>query len=422
MKETMTRESHNARLWTLRSLIFVLAFWAISSQTIARADVISDWNAIGVTACLTAGRGPASYVDLAYMHLAVYDAVNAIDGEYSVFAVSPSTVPVGASQEAAAVAAAYKVLIALFPSQNIFLDAQYATSLAAIPNGQAKTDGIAVGEETAALFLASRAGDGRNAPVTYTPGSGPGAWVPTPPAFLPPSVPWMGQMRPFAIPSASSFRIEGPPALSSPEYAADFNEVKSLGAINSTTRTAEQTVIGLFYTDPGPAQTGRCFRKIAMEHGMDVADNARLFGALYASLADSAIASIEAKYYYGLWRPITAIRAADTDGNPDTEVDPTWTPLVPTPNHPDYVSGHGATWGGFSEALRQFFGTKQINATMTSVVTGTERNFTSTDQINNEIIDARVYVGFHTRTADVHGVLMGKRIAKYIAKNYFQPR
>ena len=184
-----------------------------------------------------------------------------------------------------------------------------------------------------------------------------------------------------------------------------------------------ETVIGLFSIQiPARRKQVAASAKIAMEHGMDVADNARLFGALYASLADSAISAFEAKYYYGLWRPITAIRAADTDGNPDTEVDPTWTPLVPTPNHPDYVSGHRATWGGFSEALRQFFGTKQINATMTSVVTGTERNFTSTDQINNEIIDARVYVGFHTRTADVHGILMGKRIAKYIAKNFFQPR
>jgi hypothetical protein len=422
MKRSISLESRSFKLGILRIWMSVLAFCAIGSQTIARADVISDWNAIGVTACLTAGRGPASYVDLAYMQLAVYDAVNAIDGEYSVFAVSPSTVPAGASQEAAAVAAAYRVLIALFPSQNIFLDAQYATSLAAIPNGQSKTDGIAVGEETAALFLASRVGDGRNAPIIYTPGSGPGAWVPTPPAFLPPSHPWMAKMRPFGIPSASSFRTEGPPALTSPEYAADFNEVKSLGAINSTTRTAEQTEIGLFYTDPGPAQTGRCFRQLAMEQGMDLADNARLFGALYASLADSAIASFEAKYYYGFWRPITAIRAADTDGNPDTEVDPTWTPLVSTPNHPDYVSTHSATWGGFSEALRQFFGTKRINITQTSVVTGTTHNFTSTDDVNKEIIDARVYVGIHTRTADVHGVLMGKRIAKYIAKHYFQPK
>ena len=385
----------------------------------ARADAVTDWNAFGVSAVLTAARMAGGYVDLAYMHIAMYDAVNAIDGRYSEFAVHPSHVPAGSSKDAAAIAAAYRVLIALFPTQQVVLDANYAASLAAIPDSQEKADGIAIGAEVASLFLASRVGDGRDAPVTYTSGSGPGAWVPTSPA--PPIVVYLSQMRPFAMRTASQFRGDGPPALTSEQYTSDFNEIKNLGCLDCPARTEEQRVIGLFYTDPGPAQTGRAFRQIAHDYPMSLSDNARLFAMLYVALADAAIASVETKYYYGFWRPITAVREADTDGNPNTVADPNWTPLFTTPNFPDYVSTHSATWGAFSETLRQFFGTKNVNVTMTSAVTGTTRHFTSTDDINKEIIDARVYVGFHFRTADVHGVLMGKKIGRLVAKNCFQP-
>ncbi len=391
----------------------------IGLPSAARADAITDWNAYGVSAAVTAARMPGGYVDLAYMHISMYDAVNAIDGRYSVFAVHPTNVPAGSSKEAAAIAAAYSVLIALFPAQQVVLDANYAASLAAIPDSQGKADGIAVGAEVASLFLASRAGDGRDAPITYTPGTGPGAWIPTSP--IPPAVVYLSQMRPFAMQTASQFRGDGPPALSSEQYTADFNEIKNLGCLDCLARTEEQRAIGLFYTDSALAQTGRAFRQVAHDYPMSLADNARLFAMLYVALGDAAIASVETKYYYGFWRPITAVRQADTDGNPDTVADPTWTPLSTTPNFPDYVSTHSATWGAFSETLRQFFGTKNISFTMTSGVTGTTRHFTSTDDINKEIIDARVYVGFHFRTADVHGVLMGKKIGRLVAKNYFRP-
>jgi hypothetical protein len=401
-------------------LKFALTLLVLSGlPSAARADAVTDWNAYGVSAVITAARGPGGYVDLAYMHLAMYDAVNAIDGRYSVFAVHPANVPAGSSKEAAAIAAAYNVLLTLFPGQQVVLDANYSASLAAIPDSQEKADGIAVGAEVAFLFLASRAGDGRNAPITYTPGSGPGAWIPTSPA--PPLVVYLSQMRPFAMETASQFRGDGPPALTSEQYTADFNEIKNLGCLNCPARTEEQRIIGLFYTDPGPAQTARGFRQVALDYPMNLADDARLFAMLYVALGDAAIASVESKYYYGFWRPITAIRQADTDGNPDTIADPAWTPLSLTPNFPDYVSTHSATWGAFSETLRQFFGTKKVNFTLTSVVTGTTRNFTSTDDINKEIIDARVYVGFHFRTADVHGVVMGKKIGRLVAKHYFQP-
>ena len=407
----------NAKTYIVVRTLLLLT--VISLPPVALADAVTDWNSHGATAVVAGGRGPGGYIDLAYMHVAVYDAVNAIDGRYTVFAVSPTNVPVGASKDAAAVAAAYTVLRTLFPAQQVTLDARYAASLATIPDGQAKTDGIAVGIETALLFLASRVGDGRDAPVMYTPGSGPGAWIPTSPA--PPAVVYLSQMRPFAMATASQFRADGPPALTSEQYTADFNEIKRLGCLNCPERTEEQRIIGLFYTDVGPAQTARGFRQLALDHPMGIADNARLFAMLYVALGDATIACVESKYYFGFWRPITAVRNADTDGNPDTVADPAWVPLAATPNHPDYVSGHSAQWGSFSETIRQFFGTKNINFTMTSVVTGTTRNFTSTDDINKEIIDARVYVGFHFRTADVHGVLMGKKIGRLVAKNYFQP-
>ena len=269
---------------------------------------------------------PGGYVDLAYMHISMYDAVNAIDGRYSVFAVHPTNVPAGSSKEAAAIAAAYSVLIALYPAQHVVLDANYASSLAAIPDSQGKADGIAVGAEVASLFLASRAGDGRDAPITYTPGSGPGAWIPTSP--IPPAVVYLSQMRPFAMETASQFRADGPPALTSHQYTEDFNEIKNLGCLDCPARTEEQRVIGLFYTDPALAQTGRAFRQVAHDYPMSLADNARLFAMLYVALADAAIGSVESKYYYGFWRPITAIRAADTDGNPNTLADPELDPVI----------------------------------------------------------------------------------------------
>jgi hypothetical protein len=400
----------------------LLAFCLLYSPASARADEVTDWNAIAVTAAVTnAGKGPpASVVDLAYMHAAMYDAVNAIDGRYSVYAVRPSTVPPDASKAAAAVAAAYNILRVLFPTQLDFLGARYAASLGTIPDGLAKDHGVAVGEEVAALFLASRAGDGRNASITYTPGSGPGAWQPTPPALAAAQTPWVAQMRPFAIESPSQYRAEGPPALTSAQWAADFNETKNLGAAGSTTRTAEQTEIGRFYAEHTGAQYARIFRDFAAEQGMSLADNARLFAVLYVTLADALIACWDSKYHFGFWRPVTAIRAADTDDNPATDADPAWAPLAPTPNHPEYPAAHGAFTGAYAEALRRFFASKHVTITLTSTVTGTARTFSKTEHLINEIIEARIYGGMHFRTSSEHGVEMGKKVAKWVAKHHFK--
>ena len=410
------------RKTALAPVAFLVAFGFLWQEA-ARADTITDWNAIGNTAAVTnSGKPPAaSAIDLAYTHAAIYDAVNAIDGRYSVFAVRLTGVPSGASKEAAAAAAGYNVLKSLLPAQQAFLDSSYWASLSTIPDGPARADGIAVGEQVAIQFLALRAGDGRNASITYTPGTGPGAWQLTPPAFAAAQTPWIAQMKPFAIVSNSQFRADGPPSLDSNRWAKDFNETKSLGALNSTTRTAEQTEIGLFYTEHTGAQYARIFRDFAQAQGMNLADNARLFAVLYITLADALIAGWDSKYHFGFWRPVTAIRAADTDGNATTEADGSWSSLATTPNHPEYPSAHGVFTAAYAEALRRFFGTKRITITLTSTVTGTSRTFHNTDDLIDEIFEARIYGGLHYRASCVDGLAIGKRVARWVAKHYFRP-
>jgi len=398
----------------------LLSLVLLSVAPIVKADKVTEWNAIGAQAAISAGNaGAAGSVDMAYMHIAIYDSVNAIKGGYAVFAVSPSNVPQGASAQAATVEAAYRTLKYLYPTQAAYLDAQYAASLATIPNRQAKWDGIAVGAEVATLFLASRVGDGRGANVTYIPGTGPGAWIPTSPA--PPAMVWLSQMRPFAIESPTQFRPEPPPSLDSDEYANDYNEVKRMGALNSSERTPEETTIGRFFLAPGVPQIAGALRQLAIERGLSLKDDARFFAQVYVAQADATIAGWDSKYHYGFWRPITAIRAGDTDGNPNTEADPTWTPLATTPNHPEYLSAHAFVDGAWTETLRQFFGTKKLHVTMTSTTTGTSMSFSRTDDIVKAVEDARVFAGFHYRTSCVRGAVLGKKVAKYVAKNSFQP-
>ncbi len=403
----------------LASLLLAVVF--LSLPECAKADKVTNWNEIGVTSAVNAGRGaPAIGIDMAYVHIAIFDAVNAIDGRCRVFAVTPSRRRADASKEAAVAAAAYYVLRMLHPSQIAYLEVQYAASIATIPDGRAKTDGIAIGFDVALQFMASRIGDGRDAVIPYTPGTGPGVWNPTPPANSPAQFAWVAHMRPFAMRSASSFRPEPPPALDSREWADDFNEVKTMGAVNSAARTPEQTEIGRFYLDSPNVQAARGYRALAEEKGMDLADNARLFAILYVSVADALIANFDSKYYYNFWRPVTAIRNADTDGNPNTEADPTWLPLAPTPPFPEYLGAHSTLTSAYCEALVQFFGTKRIHFVLTSTTTGTTHEFNNTDNIVREVNNARVWSGFHFRTSDVRGAALGKRVGKYVARNYFR--
>jgi hypothetical protein len=386
-----------------------------------KADVVADWNRV-TTDVLLANPTAQPFIHLAMTHVAIYDAVNAIDGGHSVYAIRPQSDTSGASREAATAAAGYFLLSSLFPGQQGLLDSAYSTSLAAIPDGAAETKGIAVGKEVAAKVIALRANDGRNAVVPYVFGSGPGVYQPTPPGFGPPITPYVAFVTPFALQRPDQFRAYGPPDLTSAQYAADFDKVRELGAANSSKRTASQTEIGRFHTESPVTFLTRNLRTVAVERNLETAQSARLFAMMYVAQADAGIACWDSKYYYNFWRPVTAIAAADTDDNPATVADAAWTPLANTPPHPEYPSAHGCGLGAVTEAINAFFGTRKVKMTFTSTVPGSVPHvFDRTDELTREVIDARVYGGMHFPTAGRHGIEMGKKVGKWMVKHYFRP-
>jgi hypothetical protein len=410
----------------IRAMSIVLCV-ALLTPAVARANVVDDWNAIAQQAIVVnaARGGGAAVVDFAYVHIAIYDAVNAIDGRYSVFAVQPLSSPVGGSPEAAAATAAYLTLKWMFPMQQAYLDGVYASYMAGIPSGGPKTIGTLIGTEVGNAFTMLRTGDGRNASVPYFFGSGPGVYQLTPGCPSSPATPWLAQMKPFAIESASQFRADGPPNLTSAQWADDMNETRLYGALDGSLRTSEETRTGQFYAENPGSQFGRNVRGIATAYQLSVSDSARLFAQLFVTAADSLITTWDSKYYYNFWRPFTAIRAADTDDNPATDPDPTWAPLVATPCHPEYPAAHGAGTGALADALEQFFGSKRVDFTLTSTsVPGFalfEHRFTRTQDLIKEVIDARIFGGMHYRTSGVHGTVIANKVAHYVAKHYFRP-
>ena len=314
-------------------------------------------------------RNPTTaIIDLAIVHTAIYDAVNAIAGSpFEPYEVTP-IVTVPASPEAAAATAGHDTLVALFPAQQADLDTKYAASLAQIPDGPAKTNGIAVGQQTAAGILALRADDGRNDVVPYTPGSGPGVWVPTPPGFLPTATPQVAQVLPWTLDSPDQFRAPGPPKLTSKRWAREYNEVKALGGATGSTRTPEQTDIARFWSENPFVQWNRTWRGISINTGLSLEENARFFAVLATVYSDAYIACWDSKYYYNFWRPVTAIPVGDTDGNPKTAPDSTWLSLLVTPNHPEYPSGHSCAVGAITITLKRFFGTDTFTFKIDSTV------------------------------------------------------
>ncbi len=413
-----------------RPLLFAGVLTLAAAGAVTAQNPVIDWNNIAITTALAASQATApgsnsqvgSFVYMAYVHLAIYDAVNAIHHRFQSYGPDLSA-PADASKDAAAIAAAYYTLSHYFPDQAATLLTQYNAALAAIPDGSPKTDGIAVGQAAADSIIALRTGDGLGASVPYTWPSvpTPGVWIPTPPAFAAPAIPWLSKMVPFTMHSPSQFRPEPPPALTSTEWADDYNETKTLGAINSTVRTPEQTEIGLFWTDHSGRQYARAFRALATARGLDTSDTARLFATLYTTAADAGIGCWDGKLYYSFWRPITAIRNGDIDGNPDTVADPSWTPLGVTPNHPEYPAAHGCVTGSVASALKNFFGTPHVTLVVTSGITGTTHTFTSTKDLEKEVENARIYVGFHYHHSVVQGGVLGMKVADEVSRNYFQP-
>jgi len=355
--------------------------------------------------------------DAVTVQLAIYDAVIAIARTHQPYAAKPKTRTEGASMEAAAIEAAYQVLKALFPSRGDKYQSAYDTDMAAIADGDAKSRGRAIGLEVAQTLVALRANDGRDVVLPpYVPGTLPGEFRGINPVNR--IAPYI---RPFVLKSVSQFRPDGPLSLTSKRYARDLNEVKAVAGTTSTVRTDQQTEVARFYTEEPGAYYLRNLRQFAMA-SPNLADNARLMALLMVTARDALAACFEAKYEYNFWRPTSAIQLADTDGNPDTEADPTWTPFLPTPNHPEYPAAHGCNDGQTAEALRQFYGTKRIHFSFDSSVTGTTHHHTSTNDIVEEVINARTWGGMHFRSSTETGAHLGKEVTRWVAHHYFLPR
>ena len=391
----------------------------------APADSVLAWNVISVDATLTAGTFQIEgLIHNSYVQAAVYDAVVAIEGGYRPY-VGHLRGPRSASVDAAVATAAHTVLVTRYPAQQPALDSTYQSYLAGIPAGTARSEGVSVGQQAAADVLAARAGDGLNADVTYTFGSGPGAWIlptdNTAPAFQTPQTPWVAQMRPFLIQTASQFRPGPPPALTSVRYARDLNETKAYGSRTSTVRSAAQTQTALFWTTNAVAADNGTIRGVAVGQGWDAVRTARALVMNDMVESDSEIACMDAKYHYSLWRPYTAIRAADTDGNPATTADPAWLPLVPTPNHPEYPAAHACGTGAQAEVLARLLGTRRIETDVTSAVTGSTRHYATVADIDSEVVNARVWAGLHYRTSGEVGLTLARRVARAALDDQFEP-
>jgi hypothetical protein len=383
---------------------------------------IAAWDATGSQAFTAAALTPPDgHIIFAYVAIAEYDAVMAIHPGFEPFAIRTDA-PRGASAEAAVAAAAHAILVHYLPAQAAaILDPAYVTSLASIPAGQARADGVAVGEKVAAELIAQRANDGFRAAYVYTPPNPPipGAWLPT--ASTPPIGTYVGHMRPFALKSADQFRPDGPPALGSKRWARDFNEVKDVGSSTSTTRTAAQTVAARFWAEPPVQQARGSFRRFILDHHLDVVQASRFNAMVSVVYADAVIACWDAKYHFAFWRPITAVRAGDTDGNPATIGDPSWSPLLAaTPNHPEYPSAHSCITPAGGLVIARFLGTKHIDFTVPSLTGLGDRHFDTVKELRDDVSNGRIWGGIHYRSSVRDGAVIAKKTANYVLARYFQ--
>jgi hypothetical protein len=387
-------------------------------------NVVVDWNGIGITAVVAGGQIPAQQErSMAITSVAVSDAVNAITKKYTQYG-SRLTPPSGASTTAAVIGAAYRALTQLVPSQTQFLDTTLTQSLAKF--GVSVGDpGFVFGEAVADEIIAIRAADGAAlAQYPYTPpnAGAPGVWVPTPPAFAAASLPGWGTVQPWVLKSSAQFRPDDGPDLTSRRYARDVNELKEIGALNSATRTAEQTNIARFWVASAPVIWNDVLRQVALGLDLDDSETARAFALMNVAGADARIACWDAKYVFNFWRPVTAIRRADEDGNPATEVDPSWTPLIATPNHPEYVSGHATISSAMATVLRLLFDDDPDVAFIATSPTnpGFERHWTTFSDGTREVIDARVYSGIHYRSSDERGAKLGRQVGRFAVMHAFR--
>jgi hypothetical protein len=388
-------------------------------------DQVIQWNRTLLQILQTPGAQPATIHptrSMAIVHLAIYDAVNAIRGGHAPYLVLHA--PRSASPEAAAAAAAHTALRSLFPNQQSVIDAKFEDALSQIGGGAHVRQGIRVGEEAANAILAARADDGSDSsPPVFVPQSGPGEYQLTPPSFKPPVFTNWSDVRPFALETADQFRPPPPPAVTGPRYTTDFDEVKSLGEINSTARSAEQTDIGRFW---GAAPVQNVWNQIAQTAGLSfdnsLEQNARMFALLDTSLADGVIALYDSKYVYHRWRPVTAVQAADDDGNPDTTGDPNWTPLAVTALDPSYAGAHAEISQSAATTLRDFFGTDRLDFSLTNPgLPGVVRSFQSFSAAADEASVSRIYAGQHFRYDEDAGQALGDDVGDFVFNNILGP-
>jgi PAP2 superfamily protein len=386
---------------------------------------VIDWNQVLLSIVNTPGAQPANIQptrNFAILHAAIYDAVNTIDRTHEPYLISVRA-PRGASESAAADAAAHTALVGLYPRQQSSLDAEYTAELAKVADGPAKDKGVRVGAQVASDLLAIRANDGSNVtPPAFVAGTNPGDYRSTPPNFPTPVFTTWGSVTPFVLDSGDQFRPAPPPALTSDSYAAAINEVESLGSATSTTRTAEQTEIGRFWNPPIQNFWNQIAQTVALAHHSDLPTTARLFATLNLSFADSAIAFYDAKYTYRLWRPVTAIRLADSDGNPDTVADPNWLPLAGnTAADPSYPGAHSTISAAGADVLTSFYGNNEHFSVTSPALPGVTRSFSSFSVAAQEAGLSRIFSGQHTRLDHVAGLQLGHDVAGFVLHNALLP-
>jgi hypothetical protein len=435
--------SNRISIATVLSLVLALGAVSAAAHAEAQGNAVTEWNAIAASTLVgipgpAGGAPPAAQLNMGMVQGAVYDAVNAITPKHHRPYLLKRRFAATASKEAAVATAAYDVLANIvstvpagiaFPTRETVLQtlrARYAASLAAIPNSPFKEQGVAAGSAAAEAMIAARKDDGRFGPSQWVPNAAPGHWQPlvnpaTGQPILDPT-PWVGGVKPFLMQSSSQFRTAGPNALSSAAWAADFNEVKSLGSLTSAIRTPEQTHIAIFWQST-PVLTWTAVARDLIgnpTHAVDLVESARLLAMQNLAAADAAINCWNDKYYWDFWRPWNAIPRAAEDGNAATEPDPTWTALVTAP-YPEHPSGHLCLDGAHTRVLQLFFGDEVPFRVPSVQFPGETRGFPRFSDALAEITEARIWAGLHYRTADLQARQLGRNVADYAAENYFQP-
>jgi hypothetical protein len=417
-------------MFKLPSLASVALCGALSLSALpAHADAVTDWNAITMDAVTIARPGPQGMLDVALVHIAVHDAVQAIEKRYEPYHFEIAGAK--GSRSAAVAAAAHGVLTSIYPTQATTLNAAYDTYLA--DHGLTSDEGLEVGQKAAASIVSLRRATPNPAPPPFVGATEIGVWRPTesfigtPPApasFSPMVTPWLADMVPFTLTSPRRFRAPSPPALTSVRYWRDYEEVKAMGARESTARTAAQTDLAYFYNDNFFTQWNRALRGVGETRVHRIGDNARLFALANMATADALITSWDSKRHYVFWRPITAIREGDNDSNPWTMGDSTWQPLVNTPNYPDYTSGANSLGGAMTRMLKLFFDSDRGPFEVTSLhplAVQKTRVYARFSDAADDLVEARIYLGIHFRFADVAARQQGERVAEHAFDHFLLP-